>query len=295
MGLVFDIKHYAIHDGPGIRTTVFMKGCPLDCPWCHNPESKRHQPVFMWNPARCIHCNSCVEACQEDALQLSQHLDVDESLCTLCLRCVDACYPGALELVGREMSVDDVLEEILKDRVFHEESGGGVTFSGGEPLSQPQFLKELLDACKKLGIQTAVDTCGYADTQVITDIIESVDLWLYDLKNMDEEKHRETIGVSNHLILENLRHLRDENVIVRFPLIPGFNDDSINLQAMGGFLQENRFTEICILPYHTAGFDKNERLNQKKPIFNAAPPDDEKIKLAVEILEEYELTVKIGG
>jgi len=236
-----------------------------------------------------------MEACPEDALQLSEHLDVDESLCKLCLRCVDACYTGALELVGREVSVNDVLEEIMKDRVFHEESGGGVTFSGGEPLFQPEFLKELLDACKNFGIHTAVDTCGYAEPRVITDIINSVDLWLYDLKHMDDEKHTDTIGVSNQLILNNLKLLRDENVIVRFPLIPGFNDDSINLHAMGVFLQENEFTEICILPYHTAGSDKRERLNQKKPIFNAVPPDDEKLKMAVVILEEYGLAVKIGG
>lgn len=295
MGLVFDIKHYAIHDGPGIRTTVFLKGCSLNCPWCHNPESKRHQPEFMWNSSRCIGCKSCVEVCPEGAVRLSERLEVNESLCTQCLRCIEICYSGALELVGYEMTVDDVVEEIMKDRVFHEESGGGVTFSGGEPLTQPHFIKELLDACHNLEIHTAVDTCGYAESKVITELIGSVDIWLYDLKHMDQEKHKVTIGVSNKLILKNLRLLKDENVIIRLPLIPGFNDDIINLQVTGLFLRENGFKDICILPYHSAGTDKLERLYSQQPIFNAIPPDIEKLNWAVELLEEYGLTVKIGG
>jgi len=295
MGLVFDIKHYAIHDGPGIRTTVFMKGCPLDCPWCHNPESKSNQPEFMWNSTRCIGCNSCMEVCPKGAVRLSERLEVNESLCTLCLRCIDVCYSGALELVGHEMTVDAVMEEIMKDRVFHKESGGGVTFSGGEPLGQPQFLKQLLDVCQNLDIHTAVDTCGYAESRVITEMMGSVDLWLYDLKHLDQEKHTDTIGVSNQQILKNLKLLKCENVSIRLPLIPGFNDDSINLHATGLFLQENGFTDVCLLPYHTAGSDKRERLYTQQSIFNAVPPDEEKLKWAVELLEEYGLTVKIGG
>jgi len=295
MGLVFDVKHYAIHDGPGIRTTIFLKGCPLGCPWCHNPESKRHQIEFMWNSTRCIGCNSCVEVCSEGAVRLSERLEVNESLCTLCLRCIDVCYSGALELVGLEMTVDAVVEEIMKDRVFHEESGGGVTFSGGEPLAQPHFLKELLDTCQNLGIHTAVDTCGYTESRMIADIINTVDLWLYDLKHMDQKKHTDTIGVSNQLIIKNLKLLKDENVIIRIPFIPGFNDDSINLQATGLFLQENGFTDICILPYHSAGSDKRERLNAQQAIFHVDPPDEDTLKSAVELLEGYGLTVKIGG
>lgn len=295
MGMIFDIKHYAIHDGPGIRTTVFLKGCPLNCPWCHNPESKKQQPELMWTPTKCLSCQSCVESCPEDALILNGGLYLDEVFCSVCGKCAEACYPEALKLVGQNMTVSEVIAEIEKDYVFHEESNGGVTFSGGEPLYQPKFINELLAECKKKNIHTALDTCGYADPRLLLDIIGFVDLWLYDIKHMDSKKHKETIGVSNQLILENLRMLKGENVIIRLPLIPGFNDDLLNIKATGCFLQKNNFKNICILPYHSGGIAKQERLITTDIQLIIEPPNDNIVKQVAELLEEYGLNVKIGG
>ena len=169
MGVVFDIKHYAIHDGPGIRTTVFLKGCPLDCAWCHNPESKHPRPEFMWWPSRCIGCGNCEESCPEGAVTIGDKLVIDEEKCVGCGSCVEGCYAEALEFVGREMSVEEVMEEVRRDSTFYRESGGGVTFSGGEPLMQPMFLAELLEACKREGFHTTVDTSEEPDHQELCD------------------------------------------------------------------------------------------------------------------------------
>jgi pyruvate formate lyase activating enzyme len=295
MGLVFDIKRYAIHDGPGIRTTVFLKGCPLDCPWCHNPESKKHETEFMWSREKCIGCTYCVETCPEKAITMNNSIEIDLELCTNCSRCIDECYAEALEYVGSEMTVADVIAEIVKDMEFYVQSNGGATFSGGEPLSQPMFLKKLLTECKKQEIHTAVDTSGCTNKLVIMELKPLVDLWLFDLKHMDPNKHEKMFGVSNRQLLDNLLSLRGEDVWVRIPLITGFNSDERNIHETGKFMEQNGFKHISLLPYHKAGMEKAEKIigyNKKTSTFTS--PSDDKLLDIKEILTSYGLDVKIG-
>jgi pyruvate formate lyase activating enzyme len=296
MGLVFDIQHYAIHDGPGIRTIVFMKGCPLDCPWCHNPESKSVKPEFMWWHDKCIGCKACVSACSQGAIDFKTSLKIDENKCVGCGNCVNACYSEALESIGKNMTVDEVMDEISKDSIFYEESGGGVTFSGGEPLIQPSFLYDLLVACKSKNIHTAVETCGYANSDVVLRIKDYVDLFLYDIKIMDESLHEKFTGVKNQLILDNLKLLKGKDVVIRVPLIPGVNDDLVQIQFLGDFISKLGFKALDILPYHKAGSEKLKRLNTSKtPFYISEAPSENLINNVIHFLEKFNLKVKIGG
>jgi pyruvate formate lyase activating enzyme len=298
MGIIFDIKRYAIHDGPGIRTTVFLKGCPLDCSWCHNPEGKAMESEFMWRENRCLGCRACQKSCPKSAISFDSAAPIiDYSKCIMCLNCVDACYSEALELVGRDLTVPEVMEEINKDRVFFDESGGGVTFSGGEPTTQPEFLVSLLVECKKMGIHTAVDTSGYTTSETLLEISELVDLFLYDLKLMDDEKHKKYCGVSNGSILNNLRKLseRGNQIIIRFPLIPDVNDDEENVEELEAFVSSLRnVKDLSILPYHKTGVFKNKRL-KGRAAFTGQIPTEKKIFNIQQILEKFGLSVKIGG
>lgn len=293
MGLIFDIKRYAVHDGPGIRTTVFFKGCPLTCVWCHNPEGKSREPEIMWSKERCIQCKSCQDVCNTHAI--SNTLVLDREKCTLCRKCVEVCPAQALQIVGKEMTVTDVMNEIKKDIIFYDESKGGVTFSGGEPLMQPDFLFQLLRACTNQGIHTAVDTSGYAPLDILLKISAHTDLFLYDIKVINDKMHKKTTGVSNTLILENVKKLPQHKVVVRFPLVPGVNDHERDIKALGAFVSSVHVKEVNILPYHKAGIEKAKRLNHNHNPFMCEPLSSQRVTSVKKELEAYGLTVTIGG
>ncbi len=298
-GTIFDIKKFAIHDGPGLRTTVFFKGCPLGCWLCHNPESQAFEPELMLRDGRCDLCGDCVEVCQATALSLNaQTVQIDRSRCDLCGACVDACLLGALEIAGREVTVEDLLAEIEKDTVYYDESGGGVTVSGGEPLSQADFLCDLLESCRARGIKTALDTCGHAPPKVFQRVAEHVNVFLYDLKLIDDERHREFTGSSNELIHENLRWLSEQgrDALVRFPLLPGINDDEDNIRRLGEFLMAlpRRFP-VDVLPYHKMGVDKYARLDRVHPMPDLQPPGGEAIGRVARRLRGCGLRVTVKG
>jgi len=297
-GVVFNIMRFAVNDGPGIRTTVFLKGCPLRCLWCHNPESISPEPELFLRADRCIRCGACVEACQQAAIRREGGMVVtDRRLCRRCGRCVEACWSDARAVVGREMTVEEVLEEVSRDTVFHDASGGGVTFSGGEPLLQHEFLMALLEGCRDRGIRTAVDTSGHADPAVLDRVADVTDLFLYDLKLFDEERHCRFTGVSNRLILENLRTLaaRQARVVVRVPLIPGVNDDDENIRAIGGLVASLGIGRIELLPYHEAGLAKYDRVGRACALREVTQPSPARMEQVAALLRQHVAAVAVGG
>jgi len=297
--IIFDIKRFSIHDGPGIRTTLFLKGCPLSCAWCHNPESQKVTPELLFRPERCIGCGACLEVCPEDAILLvKERITTNWALCTHCGECVQVCYTGAREMAGWEVTVEDALESLERDRPFYEESGGGVTFSGGEPLSQPDFLEELLKRCKEIGLHTALDTCGHALWELMNRIRPYVDLFLFDLKVMDETLHREYTGVSNELLLENLQRLAElgHSIVVRVPIIPGINNALEDIQRLGRFVTNlSGVSRVDVLPYHEIAAEKYRRLGQEYAFQNQPVPSDEMMQNIARTLREFGLEVKVGG
>lgn len=273
-GMIFDIKRYAINDGPGIRTAVFMKGCPLACWWCHNPEGQGSQPQLMFRANRCLAAMACIDACPKRAIRWEGGSLTDWDVCDHCGDCADACYSGAREMVGRAISVDRLMTEIERDLPFYDQSGGGVTFTGGEPLFQRDFLHEMLHACRMKEIHAIVDTSGHAPWESFELILPWVNLFLYDLKLMDETRHLQFTGVSNQLILENLRRLSFTGtpLIVRIPLIPGVNDEQDDMEQFAIFLSGLPHLEgMEIIPYHEIGVPKylslgmNYRLEGLRP------------------------------
>lgn len=299
-GLVFDVKRFSIHDGPGIRTTVFLKGCPLHCAWCHNPESQDTKPDVMLRPGRCIGCGACIEVCPEQAVSRNDDgvVVTDRARCLRCGTCADTCYAEARERVGETRTVAELLETIGRDRGFYDESGGGMTLSGGEPLLQRDFAANLLIACQAHGIHTAVDTSGAVPWKAFEATTPHTDLFLYDIKHMDDAAHREATGASNRRILENLRRLsgRGHDIVLRFAVIPGFNDDEDNLRRTAAFAAGlPRRHPVSLLPYHGAAEDKYKRLGQSYTLGRLRPPGDDRIADIAAILEGYGLEVSTGG
>ena len=298
-GVIFDIKRYSIHDGPGIRTTIFLKGCPLSCWWCHNPESQSAFSEVIYRPDRCIGCGACEAVCPVGAIALTQRGYVaDPDRCTGCGECARVCPAEAREMIGRVVNVEDILKEIEKDVLFFDESGGGVTFSGGEPLSQPGFLAEILKACSERDIHTVVDTCGFAPREAFEKIEPFVRLFLFDLKIMDPEIHRNFTSVSNELILSNLQWLSDQGakVIIRIPVIPGVNDNEENMEATGKFLAglPSR-PEVNLLPYHASAREKYRRFGIPYRMADISPSSGERMKELSDQLAQFGLAVSTGG
>ncbi len=298
-GTVFDIRRFSIHDGPGLRTTVFFKGCPLRCYWCHNPESQHHRRELMYWPERCIQCQACVAACPNGAIAWDGAQPVtDAAKCDLAGACTQACYAEARQIAGRTMGVAQVMAELTRDQSFYETSNGGVTFSGGEPLLQPAFLLGLLQACRAAEIHTALDTCGFAPWETIDRIRPFVDLFLYDIKLMDPVRHRKYTLVFNPRILDNLRQLAQlgHKIIVRVPIIPGINDDERNLHQTAAFAMGlGGLGRVDLLPYHAAATGKYERLHRKYRLPRLKTPSDERMGEIARLFEGYGLRVQIGG
>ncbi|MBC8470735.1 MAG: glycyl-radical enzyme activating protein [Planctomycetes bacterium] len=298
-GLVFDVKKYAIHDGPGIRTTVFFKGCPLKCQWCHNPESWRAYAEHGFRKGRCVGCLQCVEACPEQAISIIDNRPVTEiNKCSLCGRCVDVCMACAREIIGREMTLGEIMAEIEQDVIFYDESGGGVTISGGEPLMQPEFLLAVLNQCQRQRIHTTVDTSCYAEPKIVEMVGERADMFLCDIKHMDSEIHERFTGVGNNPILNNIRLLSEagKEIIVRIPIIPGFNDEKANIEATGKFTASlPGVIRVDILPFNRGGKEKSTRLKAQSKHLQVETPNEEQMNSIAKSLSKYGFEVKIGG
>jgi pyruvate formate lyase activating enzyme len=300
-GLVFDVQRFSLHDGPGIRTTVFLKGCPLACRWCHNPEGATGAPEILVTPNRCIECGACVEACPRGLPSgVAGGWAAPRSLCEACGRCAEECPTGARRLVGQEMTVARLVEEVTRDRAFYDQSGGGVTFSGGEPLRQPEFVLACLEALSALGVHTAIDTCGHVERADLLQAAELADLFLYDLKHLDPVAHAEWTGVSNERILANIEALAlaHGDIWVRLAVIPGVNDDTANLRRTASFAASLRAVRrVSLLPYHELGADKRERFGMPgggEPFRSASPSPARMLEIAA-IFEEAGLPTAIGA
>ena len=299
-GIVFDIKRFSVHDGPGIRTTVFLKGCPLRCLWCSNPESQAYAPQIIWWPALCLDCGACLDACSQEAIirASSGSRRVVPERCSLCGACLQACHTGALEQIGRFMSVEEVIATVEEDDPFFRESDGGATLSGGEPAAQPEFGRRILQALRERGIRTAIDTCGYAPWEAWSQLLPHTDVVLYDLKEIDDQKHCLYTGVSNEIILRNFRRMvqMGKRIIVRRPVIPGYNDDMESTEALARFLASHDGGHVIhLLPYHRYGASKYSALDKSYALGSVPSMAREDVEVLRDALESYGFHVEIDG
>lgn len=289
--IIFNIQRFSLNDGPGIRTTVFIKGCPLNCLWCHNPESKARDPQMMYSSEKCVMCGKCAAVCHTGAQKIEDGVHIfKRELCDGCGKCGENCPTDALEMCGREMTVEQVLSEVMKDSLFYETSGGGITVSGGEPLYSFDFTLELLSLAKAKGLHTAIETSGVVSEEKIRAISEYTDLFLYDYKVTGKGDHKRYTGVENSLILSNLRTLDSlgKKIVLRCPIIPGINDNEEHFKAIGDVAESLLSVEgIDVEPYHPLGESKAERLGAEYPLSGKSFPAGETVLEWINTISKY--------
>jgi len=304
-GVVFDIVHSSFVDGPGVRTTVFLKGCPLRCLWCCNPEGQKFDPELKFIAANCNSCGKCTEICPAGAISLNaaepeQKLAVDRNLCTMCGKCVDACPENAFGYFGKRMTVEEVMKILIRDQTYYSRSGGGVTIGGGEATAQPDFALALIRECRENYIHTAVDTCGYTTTEKGLAVLEEADLLLFDVKGIDPLAHKKNTGVSNEIILENLRRFNDSGkpIIIRYPFIPGYNDSEENVEATIALLENMKSIErVDIIGYHEYSKIKYRELGRPYPLAHMGKNTltEETLEAVKLRFEQHGLHTQLGG
>ncbi len=295
-GIIFNIQRYSIHDGPGIRTTVFLKGCPLKCKWCSNPESINPFPELFLRRDRCDHCEQCIEACTPNAIFFDDDLiQINRNHCNLCMNCVEICSLDVIQRTGKKVSVHEVTTEVLKDELFYNNSGGGVTISGGEPLYQIDFTLQLLKEFKKKALHTTLDTTGYANGEDFEKILPYTDLILFDIKHLNSEKHKKETGIPNEIILENFQRCltNNKNIWIRVPVIPNFNDSIVYMQELAKFLSNKQIEKISLLKYHEWGKHKYKYLDRNYPLENTEFISENRILEFKDLLETYGLKVTL--
>lgn len=299
-GLIYNIQRFAVHDGPGIRTLVYMKGCPLECLWCSSPQTQKNDPELLHIETHCQKCGLCFQACQKGAIEFSEAggPGFDRKVCDCCGSCVDACLNQALEIAGKPVSVDELFIEVDKDSAFYRRSKGGVTIGGGEPTMQHEFVSELLKKCQKKYIHTVIETCGFVKFEHLEKLLENLDLVYMDIKHMDAITHKKITGVSNRIILENARKVSAiRPLILRIPVIPGLNDSDENIHATADFAASlsNKFQRIELLPYHKFGTQTYEQLGMEYQLADTESPTDEHMQRLKSIVESCGVTAQIGG
>ena len=299
-GKIFNIQPYSIHDGPGIRTTIFMKGCPLRCLWCQNPESQKWENQLLVVRERCTGCGRCVEVCPAHAVKIVEGISAtDRNICTVCGACVPECPDSLREVCGQEYTVSELLKKALEDKLFFDGSGGGITVSGGEALSQADFVSEFFRQCQEAGVHTTLDTAGFAPWEKLEKAARYANLVLYDVKHMDSMTHKRLTGVPNEMILENLKRLShmDVDIFIRVPVIPGMNDSDENIDRTAEFVQKELAGKYktYLLPYHRMGEAKLENLEEKEGFLHLEPPSDEHMEHLKHFFDQRGLACQIGG